>query len=471
MSAPAAPHRRRRGLRPGQRRWTARCATSASRTAASWPSLPDGAPTLDARGMVVMPGGVDIHSHVASSSCNHARRLLPEEHAADPAPAPALLDRASAGPLGHRRHGSEHLHHRLPLRRPRLHHGVRRGGRAARRRGTPTASSTTRRSSTPASSCCMGNDDYLLRQIAAGERGRARDYAAWLLGADRRLRDQDRQPGRRRGVEDGGSATSPGSTTRSGRAHGHAAARSSRRWPTRRTRSTCRIRCTSTATTSACRATRRPRSRACRRSRAGARTSPTSSSTATAASGGQGLESAAREGHRVRQRAPRGERGRRPGDVRSRDHAHRRRAGRVPAAHEQRPQVGQRRHRAGDRLRHRAATPTRRRRRSRRCSGRSGSSCSCSRADPWRVVLSTDHPNGGSFLAYPELIRLLMDRSVPRRAAQARQPEAPRRQRAGRRPRPRVHAQRDRDHHPRRPGPAARPRARRATWAPAPTPT
>jgi formylmethanofuran dehydrogenase subunit A len=32
-------------------------------------------------------------------------------------------------------------------------------------------------------------------------------------------------------------------------------------------------------------------------------------------------------------------------------------------------------------------------------------------ADPWRVVLSTDHPNGGSFMAYPELIRLLMSRA------------------------------------------------------------
>src|SRR5256886_2473184 len=31
--------------------------------------------------------------------------------------------------------------------------------------------------------------------------------------------------------------------------------------------------------------------------------------------------------------------------------------------------------------------------------------------DPWRVVLSTDHPNGGTFLSYPELIRLLMDRA------------------------------------------------------------
>jgi formylmethanofuran dehydrogenase subunit A len=30
--------------------------------------------------------------------------------------------------------------------------------------------------------------------------------------------------------------------------------------------------------------------------------------------------------------------------------------------------------------------------------------------DPWRMVFSTDHPNGGSFMTYPRLIRLLMDR-------------------------------------------------------------
>ena len=32
--------------------------------------------------------------------------------------------------------------------------------------------------------------------------------------------------------------------------------------------------------------------------------------------------------------------------------------------------------------------------------------------DPWRVAMSTDHPNGGSFLAYPQIIALLMDRSL-----------------------------------------------------------
>jgi formylmethanofuran dehydrogenase subunit A len=31
-------------------------------------------------------------------------------------------------------------------------------------------------------------------------------------------------------------------------------------------------------------------------------------------------------------------------------------------------------------------------------------------ADPWRMVFSTDHPNGGTFMNYPHLIRLLMDR-------------------------------------------------------------
>ena len=30
--------------------------------------------------------------------------------------------------------------------------------------------------------------------------------------------------------------------------------------------------------------------------------------------------------------------------------------------------------------------------------------------DPWRIAMSTDHPNGGSFLAYPQIIALLMDR-------------------------------------------------------------
>src|SRR5689334_22399100 len=35
--------------------------------------------TIDARGYVVMPGGVDVHSHIAGSKVNAARELRPEE--------------------------------------------------------------------------------------------------------------------------------------------------------------------------------------------------------------------------------------------------------------------------------------------------------------------------------------------------------------------------------------------------------
>jgi formylmethanofuran dehydrogenase subunit A len=46
--------------------------------------------------------------------------------------------------------------------------------------------------------------------------------------------------------------------------------------------------------------------------------------------------------------------------------------------------------------------------------------------DPWRVALSTDHPNGAHFTAYPHLMRLLGDEPF-RREAFARLPAAVRR--------------------------------------------
>ena len=144
-------------------------------------NVSDSAPTLDAKGMVLMPGGVDIHSHFASSSCNHARRLLPEEHAADVAPAPDLLEdwlpRSGTGgtvpstfTTGYRYAGlgyttafdaavapsmARHSHAELD--------------------DTPCVDGGV--------FVLMGNDEYLLRQVATGERVRARDYAAWLLGS------------------------------------------------------------------------------------------------------------------------------------------------------------------------------------------------------------------------------------------------------------------------------------------------
>jgi formylmethanofuran dehydrogenase subunit A len=44
--------------------------------------------------------------------------------------------------------------------------------------------------------------------------------------------------------------------------------------------------------------------------------------------------------------------------------------------------------------------------------------------DPWRIFLTTDHPNGGPFTCYPHLIRLLMDRSFRNDMLKTINPEA-----------------------------------------------
>lgn len=44
--------------------------------------------------------------------------------------------------------------------------------------------------------------------------------------------------------------------------------------------------------------------------------------------------------------------------------------------------------------------------------------------DPWRIFLTTDHPNGAPFTSYPHLIRLLMDRSFRNDIFQRLHPDA-----------------------------------------------
>jgi formylmethanofuran dehydrogenase subunit A len=145
-------------------------------------TLPEGAPTLDVRGMVVMPGGVDIHSHLASSSCNHARRLLPEEHAVDPASAPGLDQ--SAGPPRSGTGGTVPTTFTTGYRYAGL------GYTTVFEAAVAPAMARHSHAELDDTPCVdggffvlMGNDEYLLRQVAAGERERARDYAAWLLGS------------------------------------------------------------------------------------------------------------------------------------------------------------------------------------------------------------------------------------------------------------------------------------------------
>ena len=145
-------------------------------------SLPDSAPRLDARGMVVMPGGVDMHCHVASSSVNVARRLLPEEHARHPAIAPSL-DNAAEVP----RSGADGT---VPTT---FTTGYRYAGLGYTTVFDAAVAPIMARTAhgqlddTPIVDggffALLGNDDYLLRLIDSGDRERAREYAAWVLAA------------------------------------------------------------------------------------------------------------------------------------------------------------------------------------------------------------------------------------------------------------------------------------------------
>ena len=146
--------------------------------------VPATASRLDARGMVVMPGGVDMHCHVASGAVNVARRLLPEDHARHGARAPRLT---RDDPLTIPRSGSDGT---VPTT---FTTGYRYAGLGYTTVFDAAVAPIMARAAhaqlddTPIVDggffALLGNDEYLLRLIDAGDRERAREYAAWTLGA------------------------------------------------------------------------------------------------------------------------------------------------------------------------------------------------------------------------------------------------------------------------------------------------
>lgn len=142
-------------------------------------SLPADAPTLRADGMVIMAGGIDIHAHIAATSVSVGRRLLPEEHTLDPVAAPALDDgsipRSGTG-------GTVPSTFTTGYRYAGLGYTTVFDAAVA-----PVAARQTHAEldDTPIIDggffALLGNDAYLHRQIASGELARAKDYAAWIL--------------------------------------------------------------------------------------------------------------------------------------------------------------------------------------------------------------------------------------------------------------------------------------------------
>ncbi len=220
-------------------------------------------------------------------------------------------------------------------------------------RGRRMPSWTTRRSSMPGFYVLVGNDAYLWQLIRTGDRARAQHYVAWLLGAAGGYALKVVNPGGvemwkrghrgRIGLDDplGSDSLTPRAILDT-----LCDAAEALRLP-----HATHIHCndlglagnvaTTLATMQALSGRR-------------AHFTHIQFHAYAAAADGRRL-SGARDAGGVHQPAPRGQRRRGPGDVRPGHDADRRRRRRVPALQEQRAEVGQQRHRARDRVRHRAA--------------------------------------------------------------------------------------------------------------------
>lgn len=135
-----------------------------------------GAETIDAAGLVVMPGGVDIHSHIAGAKVNAGRKLRPEDHRDHFRPRLGLM-RSGAGYTTPTAPVTGYLYAEMgyttvmeaataPLVARHTHEEL---------EDIPILDK--------AAFITMGNNHFIMNCIRRGEREKARDYVAWLLGA------------------------------------------------------------------------------------------------------------------------------------------------------------------------------------------------------------------------------------------------------------------------------------------------
>ena len=202
----------------------------------------EAAQTVDAAGLVVMPGGVDIHAHIVGGEVNARSQ---DAAGGPPRPRARALRALRAGAGGT---VPSTLSHRLSLLRARLHHGdagVRRapGGaahpRGARGRAQPRQGRVHRHGQQPLRHAVH-------RRQAAREGARLRGLAP---RSEPRLRDQGREPRRRRELEVGQERRR--ARRRGDRLRGHPAADRADPGHDRRRSRPAALASTSTASTSA----------------------------------------------------------------------------------------------------------------------------------------------------------------------------------------------------------------------------
>ena len=131
--------------------------------------------TLDATGLVVMPGGVDMHCHIAGPKVNTARKMIPEDkRTADPVVRTRLTRSGTVGSVpstfatGYLYAGMGYTT-AMDAAVPPL------GARHAHEEleDTPIIDKGFY--------VLMGNNHYVMKQLAADEPGLLKAYIAWLL--------------------------------------------------------------------------------------------------------------------------------------------------------------------------------------------------------------------------------------------------------------------------------------------------
>ena len=132
--------------------------------------------TINASGMVIMPGGVDMHCHIAGPKVNTARKMRPEDHRLDPLPRTSIT-RSGVGKT-------------VPSTFTTGYRYTAMGYTTAFDAAIPPMAARHAHeefSDTPVIDkgffVLMGNNEFIMQQIAAGEREKLRHYVAWLLQA------------------------------------------------------------------------------------------------------------------------------------------------------------------------------------------------------------------------------------------------------------------------------------------------
>jgi formylmethanofuran dehydrogenase subunit A len=137
----------------------------------------EGGRVIDATGMVVFPGGVDVHTHVAGAALNFARAMIPEDHRRNTPMVRTAVRRGGIGGATPTTYVTGYLYAGM-------------GYTTVNEAAVPILSAKHTHEElrdTPIvdKACCvlMANNEIILDLIEAGELERARHVAAWQIWA------------------------------------------------------------------------------------------------------------------------------------------------------------------------------------------------------------------------------------------------------------------------------------------------